>query len=66
MRLTFNATFVSLHVRRTNRAALSLYQNCLRFERICVHLKYCELHFAGGGARSRLVADKSSQMRTER
>jgi ribosomal protein S18 acetylase RimI-like enzyme len=28
----FNAEYVSLHVRRTNRAALSLYQDTLKFE----------------------------------
>ena len=29
---TFNAKYVSLHVRKSNRAALNLYKCALRFE----------------------------------
>ena len=29
---TFNAKYVSLHVRKSNRAALNLYKTALRFE----------------------------------
>lgn len=32
MESTFGAKFVSLHVRVTNRAALGLYQNSLKYE----------------------------------
>lgn len=37
---TFNAKFVSLHVRVTNRAALNLYKNTLKFEINEVETKY--------------------------
>ena len=29
---TFNAKYVSLHVRKSNRAALNLYKTCLKFQ----------------------------------
>ncbi|EFO18010.1 n-acetyltransferase complex ard1 subunit [Loa loa] len=37
---TFNARYVSLHVRVSNRAALNLYQNTLKFEISDVEPKY--------------------------
>ncbi|CAG0914914.1 unnamed protein product [Notodromas monacha] len=37
---SFNAKYVSLHVRRTNRAALSLYSNMLKFTILEVEPKY--------------------------
>jgi len=37
---TFSAEYVSLHVRRTNRAALSLYQDTLKFEVDDIESKY--------------------------
>ncbi|VDN53349.1 unnamed protein product [Dracunculus medinensis] len=37
---TFNAKYVSLHVRVSNRAALNLYQNTLKFEISDVEPKY--------------------------
>ncbi|KAF8371409.1 daf-31 [Pristionchus pacificus] len=36
----FNAKFVSLHVRVSNRAALNLYQNSLKFSTVDVEPKY--------------------------
>ncbi|GMT26218.1 hypothetical protein PFISCL1PPCAC_17515 [Pristionchus fissidentatus] len=36
----FNAKFVSLHVRVSNRAALNLYQNALKFSTVDVETKY--------------------------
>lgn len=41
MKNTFNASFVSLHVRKTNRAALSLYRDTLGFELVEIESKYC-------------------------
>lgn len=37
---TYNARYVSLHVRVSNRAALNLYQNTLKFEVYDVEPKY--------------------------
>jgi peptide alpha-N-acetyltransferase len=49
MRDVFGARYVSLHVRKTNRAALSLYQDTLGFAVKEIEKKYCEssssLHF---------------------
>lgn len=41
MKTTFNASYVSLHVRKTNRAALSLYKDTLGFEVVEIESKYC-------------------------
>ena len=37
---TFNAKYVSLHVRKSNRAALNIYKCALRFEISKVEPKY--------------------------
>lgn len=42
MRTTYNAAFVSLHVRKTNRAALGLYKDTLGFKVIKIEKSYCE------------------------
>ena len=42
MKTTFGAAYVSLHVRKTNRAALSLYKDTLGFEVVEIESKYCE------------------------
>lgn len=42
MKTTFGASHVSLHVRKTNRAALALYKDTLGFEVVEVESKYCE------------------------
>lgn len=42
MKTTFGASYVSLHVRKTNRAALSLYKDTLGFEVVEIESKYCE------------------------
>ena len=41
MATIFRAAFVSLHVRKSNRAALSLYKDTLGFEVKGVEKKYC-------------------------
>lgn len=42
MRDVFGATYVSLHVRKTNRAALSLYRDTLGFTLKEIETRYCE------------------------
>jgi peptide alpha-N-acetyltransferase len=41
MRDVFEAQYVSLHVRKTNRAALGLYKNALGFTVEKIEAKYC-------------------------
>lgn len=41
MRTTYNAAYVSLHVRETNRAALGLYKDTLGFKVIKIEKSYC-------------------------
>lgn len=43
MRDVFDAKYVSLHVRETNRAAIGLYRDTLGFEVHAVEKGYCEL-----------------------
>jgi peptide alpha-N-acetyltransferase len=38
----YQAAYVSLHVRKSNRAALGLYRDTLGFEVDKVEAKYCE------------------------
>jgi ribosomal protein S18 acetylase RimI-like enzyme len=40
MKQTYNASHVSLHVRKTNRAALALYKDTLGFEVVDVEKSY--------------------------
>lgn len=42
MKVAFNASHVSLHVRKTNRAALALYKDTLGFEVVNIEKKYCK------------------------
>ena len=42
MATVYHAAYVSLHVRRTNRAAISLYRDSLGFEVHDVELSYCQ------------------------
>lgn len=42
MRDVFDAQYVSLHVRETNRAAIGLYRDTLGFEVHGVEKGYCE------------------------
>ncbi len=42
MKTTFDASYVSLHVRKTNRAALALYKDTLGFEVVEIESKYCK------------------------
>lgn len=42
MKNTFGASYVSLHVRKTNRAALGLYKDTLGFEVVEIESKYCQ------------------------
>ncbi|KDE05766.1 hypothetical protein MVLG_03857 [Microbotryum lychnidis-dioicae p1A1 Lamole] len=40
MKSTFNASYISLHVRKTNRAALGLYRDTLGFEIVEIESSY--------------------------
>jgi ribosomal protein S18 acetylase RimI-like enzyme len=42
MAAVYRASYVSLHVRRSNRAALSLYRDTLGFTVKEIEKKYCE------------------------
>ena len=51
MKTAFGANYVSLHVRKTNRAALALYKDTLGFQVIDIEQKYCQFwDFAFGGS----------------
>lgn len=41
MKTTYGAAYVSLHVRKTNRAALALYKDTLGFEVVKIEKSYC-------------------------
>ena len=41
MATNYNAAYVSLHVRKSNRAALSLYRDTLGFTVKSIEEKYC-------------------------
>ncbi len=45
MATIYQASYVSLHVRKSNRAALSLYKDTLGFEVKEIEKKYCESTF---------------------
>lgn len=42
MSTVYQSAYVSLHVRKTNRAAISLYRDSLGFEVHDVEISYCE------------------------
>jgi peptide alpha-N-acetyltransferase len=44
MATVYRAKHVSLHVRKSNRAAIGLYRDTLGFEVAGVEEKYCECH----------------------
>lgn len=44
MATIYRASYVSLHVRKSNRAALSLYKDTLGFTVKDIEKKYCEWH----------------------
>jgi ribosomal protein S18 acetylase RimI-like enzyme len=41
----YKASYVSLHVRKSNKAAIALYRDTLGFEVAKVEKKYCESSF---------------------
>jgi len=41
MKTVYGASMVSLHVRKTNRAALALYKDTLGFEVVKIEKGYC-------------------------
>lgn len=41
MKTTFGASYISLHVRKTNRAALGLYKDTLGFNVVEIESSYC-------------------------
>lgn len=45
----FGAEYVSLHVRRSNRAALSLYRDTLKFAYVDISLLFICVHVPCGG-----------------
>ena len=71
MKTCFAAKHVSLHVRKTNRAALALYKDTLGFEVVEVEKKYCECSllemYRGGrdGWKMELGADLPSLARSQ-
>ena len=42
MATIYKAAYVSLHVRKSNRAAIGLYRDTLSFEEVTVEKGYCE------------------------
>ena len=44
MATVYRASYVSLHVRKSNRAALALYKDTLGFTVREIEKKYCALH----------------------
>lgn len=46
MASVYNAKYVSLHVRQTNRAAISLYRDSLGFKVVDVEKGYCPFFFS--------------------
>ena len=61
MKTTFGASYVSLHVRKTNRAALGLYKDTLGFEVVEIESKYCTFVFL---AQFALFSDSATRMLT--
>ncbi len=49
MATVYRAEHVSLHVRKSNRAALALYRDSLGFDVYNIEKKYCECHFPSNG-----------------
>ena len=45
MATIYKASYVSLHVRKSNRAALSLYRDTMGFAVVNIEKKYCALFF---------------------
>lgn len=45
----YNAAFITLHVRKSNRAAISLYRDALGFEVHAMEKGYCESSAHDGG-----------------
>lgn len=44
MATVYRAKYVSLHVRKSNRAAIGLYRDTLGFEVADIEQKYCECY----------------------
>lgn len=60
MATNYNAAYVSLHVRKSNRAALSLYRDTLGFTVKSIEEKYCAsvaLYLVAGKLRCSQDAD---------
>lgn len=53
MKTVYGASMVSLHVRKTNRAALALYKDTLGFEVVKIEKGYCALVPASSPCRAR-------------
>lgn len=63
MAAVYRAAYVTLHVRKSNRAALGLYKDTLGFTVQDIEKKYCE-HLST--PRSSIGADGARQMLTAR
>lgn len=57
----YKADYVSLHVRKSNRAALGLYRDALGFEVKKVEAKYCRLSFYCHSGRLTLRPDADGE-----
>lgn len=63
MAVVYRAAYVTLHVRKSNRAALGLYKDTLGFTVQDIEKKYCGYLFI---PRCRIDADGARQMLTVR
>lgn len=55
MKDIYKAEYVSLHVRKSNKAAIGLYRDTLGFEVAKVEKKYCEFTFSVSPVRDELM-----------
>jgi len=53
----YKAEHVSLHVRKSNKAAISLYKDSLGFHVAKVESKYCMSHFLSQGSATKPTTD---------
>jgi peptide alpha-N-acetyltransferase len=60
----YGAAQITLHVRKSNRAAISLYRDTLGFEVHEVQKSYCELFASSGRARADHTQMQMARMRT--
>jgi ribosomal protein S18 acetylase RimI-like enzyme len=62
----YQAAFVSLHVRKSNRAALGLYKDALNFTVKDIEKGYCEFILANHHVKHAFLFDSLQQTPTEK